>query len=248
MPKCASWCATRAGRTGITAPSAPGNFNEETSQFYTDHMLLTSHAGLGADILEAFRFFQSNWQPPRLSHLVAAPFSLRAGVKYWIQNEIDHAKHGREAGISIKLNNLADPEITACLYEASQAGVKVQLIVRSMFSVITGRGGQQKHPGHRHRGPVSGAQPHSGVPQWRQSALLSLVPPIFCHGISTAGLRLSVRFTICALQQKLQHYLDIQWSDNTKARVLDKKLGKPWSSSMARRCGPRRRCGNGWRS
>ncbi|MDB6071743.1 MAG: Polyphosphate kinase, partial [Verrucomicrobiales bacterium] len=115
-----------------------GNFNEDTSRFYTDHMLLTAHPGLGLDILEAFRFFQSNWQPPRLSHLVAAPFSLRAGVKYWIQNEIDHVKHGREAGISIKLNNLADPEITRLLYEASQAGVEVKLIVRSMFSVVTG--------------------------------------------------------------------------------------------------------------
>ncbi len=200
-----------------------GNFNEETSQFYTDHMLLTSHPGLGADILEAFRFFQSNWQPPRLSHLVAAPFSLRAGVKYWIQNEIDHAKHGREAGIFIKLNNLADPEITGLLYEASQAGVKVQMIVRSMFSVVTGDAASKNI---RAIGIVDRYLEHSRILVFRNGGS----PRYFLSSADFLPRNFDSRFEIVCpiydpvLQQQLQHCLDIQWSDNTKARVLDKKL------------------------
>ena len=200
-----------------------GNFNEETSQFYTDHMLLTSHAGLGADILEAFRFFQSNWQPPRLSHLVAAPFSLRAGVKYWIQNEIDHAKHGREAGIFIKLNNLADPEITGLLYEASQAGVQVQLIVRSMFSVVTGDAASKNI---RAIGIVDRYLEHSRILVFRNGGS----PRYLLSSADFLPRNFDSRFEIVCpiydpvLQQQLQHCLDIQWSDNTKARVLDKKL------------------------
>ena len=200
-----------------------GNFNEETSQFYTDHMLLTSHPGLGADILEAFRFFQSNWQPPRLSHLVAAPFSLRAGVKYWIQNEIDHAKHGREAGISIKLNNLADPEITGLLYEASQAGVKVQLIVRSMFSVVTGDTASKNI---RAIGIVDRYLEHSRILVFRNGGS----PRYFLSSADFLPRNFDSRFEIVCpiydpvLQQQLQQCLGIQWSDNTKSRVLDKKL------------------------
>jgi polyphosphate kinase len=210
-----------------------GNFNEETSQFYTDHMLLTSHAGLGADILEAFRFFESNWQPPRLNHLVAAPFSLRAGVKYWILNEIEHAHHGREAGISIKLNNLADPEITALLYEASQAGVKVNLCVRSMFSVITG---DHVSKNIRAIGIVDRHLEHSRILAFRNGG----IPRYFLSSADFLPRNFDSRFeVVCpiydpALQQKLQHYLDIQWSDNTKARVLDKKLG----NALVKRDGP----------
>ena len=210
-----------------------GNFNEETSHFYTDHMLLTSHPGLGADILEAFRFFQANWQPPRLSHLVAAPFSLRAGVKYWIQNEISHAKEGKESGIFIKLNNLADPEITSLLYEASLAGVKVQLIVRSMFSVITG---EPVSKNIRAIGIVDRYLEHSRVLVFRNGGS----PRYFLSSADFLPRNFDSRFEIVCpiydpkLQQQLAHCLEIQWSDNTKARVLDRKL----SNALVKNEGP----------
>lgn len=201
-----------------------GNFNEETSQFYTDHMLLTSHPGLGADILEAFRFFQANWQPPRLSHLVAAPFSLRAGVKDWIQNEISHARQGKESGIFIKLNNLADPEITGLFYEASQAGVPVQMIVRSMFSVITG---EPVSKNIRAIGIVDRYLEHSRILVFRNGGS----PRYFLSSADFLPRNFDSRFEIVCpvydlkLQEQLARCLEIQWSDNTKARVLDRRLG-----------------------
>jgi polyphosphate kinase len=57
-----------------------GNFNEETSRFYTDHLLMTARQEIGEDVVESFRFFETNWQPPELRELVAAPFRLRAAV------------------------------------------------------------------------------------------------------------------------------------------------------------------------
>jgi polyphosphate kinase len=201
-----------------------GNFNEETSRFYTDYMLLTAHQGIGADIVESFRFFSSNWLPARLLHLVAAPFNLRAQVRHWIQLEMAHARAGREAEIFVKLNNLADPEITGLLYEASRAGVKVRLIVRSMFSVVTGDKKFSRHI--RALSIVDRYLEHSrvlifhngGQPRtWLSSA--DFLPRNFDS-------RFEVIFPILdpVLQSELRRVMEIQWSDNVKARVLDKEL------------------------
>jgi polyphosphate kinase len=144
-------------------------------------------------------------------------------VKCWIQNEIDHAKHGREAGIFIKLNNLADPEITGLLYEASQAGVKVQLIARSMFSVVTGDPASKNI---RAIGIVDRYLEHSRILVFRNGGS----PRYFLSSADFLPRNFDSRFEIVCpiydpvLQQQLQQCLDIQWSDNTKARVLDKKL------------------------
>ncbi len=200
-----------------------GNFNEDTSLFYTDHLLLTAHPDLGADILETFRFFGANWHPPRLNHLVAAPFSLRTSVKYWIQNEIDHARQGHESGISLKLNNLADPEITAALYAASQAGVKVNIIARSMFSVVTGEAVSKNI---KAIGIVDRYLEHSRILVFRNGGS----PRYFLSSADFLPRNFDSRFEIVCpiydprLQQELERYLEIQWSDNTKARVLDRKL------------------------
>ena len=201
-----------------------GNFNEDTANFYTDHMLLTAHQGIGADIVESFRFFAANWQPARLLHLVAAPFNLRSQIKHWIQLEMAHARAGREAEIFLKLNNLADPEITSLLYEASHAGVKVRLIVRSMFSVVTGDRRFSRHI--RALSIVDRYLEHSrvllfhngGQPRcWLSSA--DFLPRNFDS-------RFEIVFPVLdpALQAELRRVMEIQWSDNVKARVLDKNL------------------------
>lgn len=213
-----------AGASRCYSAVATGNFNEDTAQFYTDHMLLTSHTGIGADILEAFRFFQANWQPPRLNHLIAAPFHLRAGVRFWIQNEIDNARQGREASIFIKLNNLADPEIVSLLYDASHAGVEVRLIVRSMFSVVTGDDKFSKH--------ISGI---SIVDRLLEHSRIL----IFANGgdaryfISSADFlprNFDSRFEVVTpvyddvLRRELRAAMELQWADNSRARILDRKL------------------------
>lgn len=212
-----------------------GNFNEDTSTFYTDYMLLTAHQGIGADIVESFRFFSANWLPARLLHLVAAPFNLRAQVRHWIQLEIAHARAGRPAEIFLKLNNLADPEITFLLYEASRAGVQVRLIVRSMFSVITG---DRKYSRRiQALSIVDRYLEHSRVFFFhnggQQRCLLSsadFLPRNFDS-------RFEVVFPILdsVLQAELRRVMEMQWSDNVKARVLDKSLSNKISEGGKKR-------------
>jgi polyphosphate kinase len=201
-----------------------GNFNEDTAKFYTDHMLLTAHQGIGVDIVESFRFFSANWQPARLLHLVASPFNLRAQVRHWIQIETAHARAGRPAEIFLKLNNLADPEITGLLYEASRAGVRVRLIVRSMFSVVTG---DRKYSRRIEAlSIVDRYLEHSRILMFHNGghtrcylSSADFLPRNFDSRFETVFPVLDP-----GLQGELRKVMELQWSDNVKARVLDKSL------------------------
>ena len=212
-----------------------GNFNEDTSTFYTDHLLLTAHQGIGADIVESFRFFSANWQAARLLHLVAAPFNLRAQVKHWIHLEMAHARAGRPAEIFLKLNNLADPELTALLYQASRAGVCVRLIVRSMFSVVTGDKQFSRHI--RALCIVDRHLEHSRILLFANGGQ----PRCFLSSADFLPRNFDSRFEIVfpvldsALQSELRQVMEIQWSDNVKARVLDKTLSNQISPGGKKR-------------
>ncbi len=201
-----------------------GNFNEDTAKFYTDHMLLTAHQGIGADIVESFRFFAANWQPARLLHLVASPFNLRAQVRHWIQIETAHARAGRPAEIFLKLNNFADPEFTRLLYDASRAGVKVRLIVRSMFSVVTGDKKFSRHI--RGISIVDSYLEHSRVLFFNNGGH----PRCYLSSADFLPRNFDSRFEAVfpvldpRLQEELRKVMEIQWSDNVKARVLDRSL------------------------
>jgi polyphosphate kinase len=155
---------------------------------------------------------------------VAAPFNLRAGVRFWIQNEIAHARAGRGASIFVKLNNLADPEMTGLLYEASQAGVDVRLIVRSMFSVVTGH--RKFSSNIRARAIVDRHLEHSRILFFANGGHSRC----FLSSADFLPRNFDSRFEIVfpvldeALQAELRKVMELQWSDNVKARVLDRGL------------------------
>ena len=113
-----------------------GNFNEDTARVYTDHLLLTSDKKITNEVLKAFNFFIANYRKDKFYHLLVSPFGLRNKLLMLIENETKKAKAGKEAYISIKINNLTDEEIIGRLYKAGKAGVKIRLIVRGMLSLI----------------------------------------------------------------------------------------------------------------
>jgi polyphosphate kinase len=115
-----------------------GNFNEDTARIYTDHLLLTSNKKITNEVFKAFNFFNVNYRKDNYYHLVLSPYLLRNKMTLLIDNEIKNAKAGKKAYIYLKLNNLTDFEIINQLYEASQAGVAIRLIIRGMFSLVTG--------------------------------------------------------------------------------------------------------------
>ncbi len=200
-----------------------GNFNEDTAGFYTDHMLLTANQEIGEDIAECFRFFASNWQPPQLRHLAAAPFTLRSAMRELFAAEIANAKDGRDAEIFLKLNNLADPEITNLLYKAARAGVRVRLIVRSMFSVVTGN--KQKFSIEA-RSVVDRYLEHSRVFLFANGGK----PRCFLSSADFLPRNFDSRFETAfpiqdsSLQMELRKVMELQWEDNVKSRVLDSHL------------------------
>jgi polyphosphate kinase len=122
---------------------ATGNLNESTARFYTDHVLLTASPELLADLEKLFGFLAHSKKSEisdsiRFTQLLVSQFNLQDRFLQLIQHEIDNAKKGLPASIIIKLNNLEEKVLISRLYEASNTGVKINLIVRSVCCLIPG--------------------------------------------------------------------------------------------------------------
>ena len=117
---------------------ATGNYNSRTAQLYTDLGLLTARPEVGQDLAELFNFLTGFSKQQNFRRLLVAPVTLRRRMEELIRRETEHARAGRPAAIKAKMNALVDPAIIAMLYEASQAGVQIQLVVRGMCSLRPG--------------------------------------------------------------------------------------------------------------
>lgn len=137
-------------RSVYTGLLATGNFNETTANFYTDHILMTAHRGLLREMELLFIFLAKRVKPsdPRLipfDLLMVAQFNLQSKFLALIQREIDFARRGVASSITIKLNNLEEKVMINKLYEASQAGVKIDLIIRGICRLIPNVEGMSKN-------------------------------------------------------------------------------------------------------
>jgi polyphosphate kinase len=210
-------------KTQRYAAVGTGNFNEDTAKIYTDHLLLTSNKKITNEVFKAFSFLSMNYKKDNYYHLVLSPFSLRNKIISLIENEIKNAKSGNKAYIYLKLNNLTDTEIIGYLYKASNAGVKIRLIIRGMLSLIPGAKNISENI--KAIGIVDRFLEHSRI-------------LIFCDGgnekvyISSADLMsrdLDYRFEVTcpifdkSIKNAIRKIFDIQWSDNVKARIYDEK-------------------------
>jgi polyphosphate kinase len=117
---------------------ATGNYNSRTAQLYTDLGLLSARPELGQDLAELFNYLTGFSKQQNFRKLLVAPVTLRQRMQELIQRETAHARAGRPAAIKAKMNALVDPAIIALLYEASQAGVQIELVVRGMCSLRPG--------------------------------------------------------------------------------------------------------------
>jgi polyphosphate kinase len=115
-----------------------GNFNESTAKVYTDVTLFTCHQQILKDIDKIFDFFDVNFRVHRYKHLIVSPHYTRSRFYKLIDREIHNALVGNEAYIKLKMNSLSDFPMIDKLYEASRAGVKIQLQIRGICSLISG--------------------------------------------------------------------------------------------------------------
>ena len=198
-----------------------GNFNEDTARIYTDHLLFTTSKKITNEVFKAFNFFNVNYKKDNYYHLVLSPFFLRNKVILLIENEIKNARAGKKAYINLKLNNLTDSEIIDYLYEASNAGVKIRIIIRGMVSLVPGV--KKLSENIEAIGIVDRFLEHSRF-------------FIFCNGgndqvyISSADLmtrnldhRIEVTCPIFDrnIKNEMRKTFEIQWNDNVKARIID---------------------------
>jgi polyphosphate kinase len=200
-----------------------GNFNEETTKVFSDHMLITYDKKITLEIEKMFNFFDKNYKLGPFNHILVSPFSMRKKITKLIENEIQNALEKKPAGIFIKVNNLDDRKIIEKLYEANEAGVDIKLIIRGMCSL---------KPNYSN--------------QFKNIKVISIVDKYLEHSrififnnnndeifyISSADLmlrnldrRIEVTCPIYDkdIQSEIKHFLDIQWKDNVKARVVNNK-------------------------
>jgi polyphosphate kinase len=220
----AKLCLITKVRDDITqryAAIGTGNFNEDTAKLYTDHLLLTSNKKITYEVFKAFNFFNVNYKKDNFYHLVLSPFFLRNKLTLLIDNEIKNASAGKKAYIYMKLNNITDNEIINHLYEASQAGVAVRMIIRGMNSVVPGV--KEVSENIRIKGIVDRFLEHTRF-------------FIFCNGgneecfITSADLmtrniehRIEVTCPVFDrnIKNEIKEIFSIQWKDNVKARIID---------------------------
>jgi polyphosphate kinase len=129
---------------------ATGNFNESTARFYTDHVFFTIEKMFSDDLQQLFFYLESGLQPEqfgkiKFNRLLVSQFNMVKRFRKMIEREIENARAGLPSQIIIKVNNLQEREMIEELYEASNAGVKIQLIVRSICCVAPGVQGQSEN-------------------------------------------------------------------------------------------------------
>ena len=137
------------GREQAYGLLSTGNFNENTARFYTDHILLTSHTGITADLDQLVTYLQTrkqpaNYPPIAFAHLLVVPFTLMPRLLALIDGEIANHQAGLPAHILVKVNNLQEQTMVDKLYEASRAGVSIDLIVRGICTLVPNVPGQSE--------------------------------------------------------------------------------------------------------
>ncbi len=216
-----------------------GNFNEDTARIYSDFGLMTADEQAVEDARKVFDFLQNTHKHPEYKRLIVSPYYMRDRIEAIIDGEIKQAKKGKKAYIYGKFNSLTDEKTVEKLYEASRAGVKIRLIVRGACCLVTGIKGLSEN-----------IEIHSIVDKYLEHARLLIA---CCGGkpqswIMSADLmtrnfdrRVEVGIPIRdrRIHATLEDYFDIQWHDNTKARLtappFDNRYVRRTSDEDARR-------------
>ena len=197
-----------------------GNYNDSTAKLYTDCGILTCHPQIGEDATAVFNMMSGYSEPLHWNQLVVAPIWLRKRFLRMIRRETDHAKAGRSAKIIAKVNSLCDRDIIAALYEASCAGVKIELIVRGICCLKAGIAGLSENIAVR--SIVGNFLEHIRIFYFENDE----APEVYMGSADWMPRNLDRRVEIVfpvldeKLKEKAIHILQVQLDDNVKAHVL----------------------------
>ncbi|CAM4131109.1 polyphosphate kinase 1 [Gillisia hiemivivida] len=211
------------GKSKRYAYIGTGNFNSKTSKIYCDHAIFTADRRVTKELDRIFKVLDGKLIVPREKHLFISPFSTRRNFTKLVLNEIQFALEGKKASIVAKMNSLEDEEMIELLYKASNAGVKIRLLIRGFTSLIPGVKGMSENiyitsiidrfleHGRIYLFENDGdEQIFFGSADWMSRNLdrrIEVITPILDEDIA----------------QEFKDILKIQLSDNVKARIQDEE-------------------------
>lgn len=201
-----------------------GNFNESTARVYTDVTLFTSHQQILKDADKVFDFFEVNYRVHRYKHLVVSPHYTRNKLYKLIDREIMHALSGKETYIKLKMNSLSDTRMIDKLYDASRAGVKIQLIIRGICCLIPGIKGMSEN-----------IEAISIVDNFLEHARIFIFgnngkPEVYISSADFMTRNIDARVEVTCpiydenIKLELIESFDVGWKGNVKARYHSEKL------------------------
>jgi len=217
------------GRDKYSGLLATGNFNESTAAFYTDHIMMTANPSLLREMELLFMFLakgkkSAEGYPIDFKHLLVAQFNLQHRFLNLIDQEIANAKNGIPAAITIKLNNLEERKLISKLYEASQAGVKISLIVRSICCLIPGVKGMSENINIRRI--VDRYLEHGRIFIFHNNG----DEKVFLGSADWMNRNIYRRIEVCFpvyddnIKAEILQLIDFQLNDNLQAVILDDRL------------------------
>ncbi|MHB2054535.1 polyphosphate kinase 1 [Pantoea dispersa] len=201
-----------------------GNFNEKTARIYTDYSLLTADARITNEVRRVFNFIENPYRPVTFEHLMVSPQNSRAMLYQLIDNEIANAQQGNPSGITLKINNLVDNGLVDRLYAASSAGVKINLLVRGMCSLIPDLPGISENI--RITSIVDRYLEHDRVYIFESGGDKKVFLSSADWMTRNIDYRIEVAVSVLdpRLKQRILDIIAILLSDTVKARIVDKEL------------------------
>ena len=197
-----------------------GNYNDSTAKLYTDCGIFTCNEAIGEDATAVFNMLSGYSEPLSWNELVLAPIWLRTRFMRLIARETKHAREGKPARIVAKMNSLCDEGIIAALYEASAAGVEIELIVRGICCLKVGIPGISENI--HVRSIVGNFLEHSRIFFFLNDGEEELYMGSADWMPRNLDRRVEILFPVLddTLKEKVKHILDVELADNTKAHVL----------------------------
>ncbi|MBQ7981303.1 MAG: polyphosphate kinase 1, partial [Oscillospiraceae bacterium] len=197
-----------------------GNYNEKTSALYTDLSLLTANQEIGAEALTVFNALSTNTLVEHTSKLLVAPLCLQNRVIEMIDTEIEAAKRGEEAFIGLKMNSLTDKKLIDKLVEASQAGVKIRMVIRGICCLVAGVEGYTENI--EITSIVGRYLEHSRIYIFgtgeRRKIYISSAD--FMTRNTLRRVEVAAPILDSHVQERIMHIFDVLTSDNVKARRM----------------------------
>ncbi len=197
-----------------------GNLNENTARIYSDQGLLTCHKRIGDELNDLFNYLYRRKPPKPFKHLFVSQFNIIDNLKRLIDREIEHVRQGKAGRIVIKLNNLQERTMIEKLYEASRAGVKIEMIVRSVCCLVPGVKGLSENITVRRI--VDRFLEHSRIFLFHNDGREEIYMGSADWMKRNLRSRIEVIFPVYdgRLIQQLKEILEVQLADNTKAVMV----------------------------